>query len=436
MREYQSWGRYPKTVQKASSVFWRSYNIFSDTELTLLPYGCGRSYGDCCLNDGGLLVDMRGLDRFIAFDPEQGLLRCEAGVTLAQILEFVVPRGWFLPVVPGTKFVTVGGAIANDIHGKNHHSSGTFGCHVTQFELLRSDGQRLLVSQDSNEAFYRATIGGLGLTGIILWAELKLKKIDSPWIDAEFIKFDSLDDFFPLAEESSKEFEYTVSWVDSSSRGKGLGRGIFIRGNHAGHRVVASRAEPKQREFSLPFDMPSFVLNRLSIKTFNMLYYHKQREKVRRQLTHYSSFFFPLDALSNWNRMYGRRGFFQYQSVLPLEIAQDKIRSQFEIIAESGQGSFLSVLKDFGSVPSPGMMSFPQPGLTLALDFPNRGKRTLSLFDRLDGIVREHGGRLYPAKDARMSAESFGQFFPQCEEFSQFIDPRISSSFWRRVARP
>jgi hypothetical protein len=399
----------------------------------------GRSYGDSCLNNGGTLIDMSGLDRFISLDTSTGLLRCEAGITLGQILERLVPQGWFLPVVPGTKYVTVGGAIANDIHGKNHHAAGTFGCHVTKFELLRSDQSRLLCSPTENEDLYRATIGGLGLTGLIIWAEIQLKKIDSPWIEAEFIRFESLDDFFPLAEESAADFEYTVSWIDCTAQGNSLGRGIFIRGNHSTKDLPGRKAPSLGTMFSVPADMPNFLLNRFSIKTFNFLYFYKQGPKPIRRLLHYNPFFFPLDAIDSWNRMYGSRGFFQYQPVIPqpsplrVKGTCEPIRELFEKIAKSGGGSFLTVLKDFGSVKSPGLMSFPRPGVTLALDFPNRGTETLQLFEQLDAIVHEHGGRLYPAKDARMSPQSFREFFPESETFTEYIDPKISSSFWRRV---
>lgn len=432
-RQYESWGRYPKAVHLRTRAFWRSETDFPECPSSVLPFGLGRSYGDSCLNNGGTLIDMSGLDRFISLDTATGLLRCEAGVILGQVLEHLVPQGWFLPVVPGTKYVTVGGAIANDIHGKNHHAAGTFGCHVTKLELLRSDGARLICSPTENEELFRATIGGLGLTGIIVWAEIRLKKIVSPWIDAEFIRFESLDDFYPLAEESAASFEYTVSWIDCTARGDALGRGIFIRGNHSADQLTGRNTPKLGTILSVPLDMPNFLLNRLSIRAFNILYFYKQGPRPISRLLHYNPFFFPLDALGGWNKMYGNRGFFQYQPLIPQQGKQAPIKKLFQMISESGGGSFLTVLKDFGSVSSPGLMSFPRPGVTLALDFPNRGAETLKLFEQLDSIVLEHGGRIYPAKDARMSPQSFKEFYPESEKFAEYIDPKISSSFWRRV---
>jgi FAD/FMN-containing dehydrogenase len=431
----QSWGRYPKVKHsQVQSIYWRSETPdFAQMGEPALPFGYGRSYGDSCLNAGGVVLDASHLQRFISFDEETGLLRCEAGVSLADILDVMAPRGWFLPVSPGTKFVSVGGAIANDIHGKNHHRSGTFGCHVTCFELLRSSGERLICTPEQHGELFRATIGGLGLTGLILWAEFRMKPIVNPCIDMDHIRFDSLDEFFEISAESDADFEYTMSWVDLLIGGENLCRGIFMRGNHNQERELAARPVKKRLPLAVPINFPSFVLNPLTVKAFNELYYRKQLPKRVHHTVPYDPFFYPLDSIRNWYRMYGKRGFLQYQFVVPFEPSRDAMREILGRIRRSGEGSFLTVLKQFGTIQSPGMLSFPRPGLTLALDFAYGGPKTLRLLDDLDAIVLRSGGAVYPAKDARMSAENFQAFFPRWKEFSAYIDPNFSSSFWRRV---
>lgn len=431
MSKYQSWGKFPPARHDVRVLHWRSQGLtLHDTPSTALPFGQGRSYGDCCLNDGGLLLATAGLNRFIHFDTASGVLRCEAGVTLAEILKLSVPQGWFLPVTPGTKFVSVGGAIANDVHGKNHHRAGTFGRHLKSFELLRSNGERLTCSPSTNESWFSATIGGLGLTGLITWAEIQLKPIHNPFIYVETLKFHTLEEFFQVAAKSVIRYEYTVAWVDCLSQGKSLGRGLFMRGNHAQAEYKGSPVA-RRRQISLPCDLPSSTLNHFSTKVFNTLYYHTPRMPA--QVLHYDSFFYPLDVIGNWNRLYGARGFFQYQCVLP-DDDHGAIRAVLNTIAASGMGSFLSVLKTFGDVTSPGMLSFPRKGVTLALDFSNQGNKTLSLFIKLDEIVCHYGGAVYPAKDARMPAAAFQKYFPQWREFSHYVDPKFSSGFWRRVS--
>jgi FAD/FMN-containing dehydrogenase len=432
MTRYGSWGNYPAATQSVRTLHWRGERLpLPDDGSSVLPRGLGRSYGDSCLNDGGTLIDATRLDHLIEFDRENGRLRCEAGVTLEQVLDVIVPHGWFLPVVPGTKQVTVGGAIANDIHGKNHHQAGTFGCFVTRFELLRSDGSRLLCSPAEQEGLFAATIGGLGLTGLITWAELSLKRVAGPLMETESLRFDGVDDFFELSAASDSRYEYTVAWVDSLARGAELGRGLFMRANHAASADGAP--SPRRLRLSVPCNAPGFLLNRHTLRAFNALYYNRQRERAVRKRTHYDPFFFPLDSIGDWNRLYGRRGFLQYQCIVPHEAGREAVRSLFARISASGEGSFLAVLKVFGSIASPGLLSFPRPGVTLALDFANRGNETFALLDELDSIVRRHAGRVYPAKDARMSASNFQSFFPEYRKLESFVDPAFSSSFWRRV---
>lgn len=431
---YESWGRFPTAEHDAVKLRWRDENLpLPDaTEQSALPYGNGRSYGDVCLNDGGLLLDCRGLDRFIAFDEDKGILRCEAGVLLSKILALCVPRGWFLAVTPGTQYVTVGGAIANDVHGKNHHREGTFGCHIRLFELLRTDGTRLLCSPQQNADWYAATIGGLGLTGVILWAEIQLKPVHSAVLEQETVRFGNLSEFFALSDESDDEFEYTAGWIDCLGRGGNLGRGLLTRANH-GDPDNGQLSQVPRRRLSVP-ERPSVrLVNRWSIYLFNTFYFaaHSISRKHRRR--HYSSFLYPLDGIRHWNRIYGRRGFMQYQCVIPRQDAADAIAELLLRISSARTGSFLSVIKMFGDKASPGVLSFPKPGATLALDFPNQGASTLRLLDDLDTITRQAGGAVNAAKDSRMSAESFQAYFPQWRRLIPFIDSRLSSGFWRRV---
>jgi L-gulonolactone oxidase len=397
----------------------------------LLAVGAGRSYGDSGLNGGGALIDMRGLDRLVSFDVETGILEAEAGVSLAEILRFAVPRGFFLPVTPGTKFVTLGGAIANDVHGKNHHGAGTIGRWIERIELWRSDGSRQLVKSDDNSGLFAATIGGLGLTGLIARAALRLVPIESAFLEVETTPFGSLAEFFALSATQSERFAHTVAWVDCLAGARGLGRGIFSAANFS--RDGGLDPGPPRRRPALPFDLPGFALNRVSIGAFNHLYRLAGRLGAGRRRVAYEPFFYPLDAIGNWNRLYGRRGMFQYQSVVPPAAAEAATAEMLAQISKAGEGSFLVVLKTFGALPSPGLLSFPREGTTLALDFPNRGESTLALLDRLDAVVKEAGGRLYPAKDGRLSGAMFRAGYPELERFAAQLDPGFSSSFWRRV---
>jgi len=392
----------------------------------MLPYGRGRSYGDCCLNDGGTLIDTSRLCRVLAFDRERGVIRCEAGVTFADLLDVAVPQGWFPPVTPGTKFVSLGGALANDIHGKNHHVAGTFGRHVERFELLRSDGSRLECSPEEHPELFAATIGGLGLTGLVTWLDLRLKRVPGPAISAERVRFGGLDDFFALTKESDGRHEYTVAWIDTMAPARARGRGVFFRGDHADEEVQRSRGFSP----SVPFDMPAWLLSPTAIRAFNETYW---RLPGRKQTMRYDRFFYPLDSLGEWRRLYGSAGFLQYQFVLPFDAASQGVREVLDRAAERGLASFLSVLKVFGTLPSPGLLSFPAPGVTFAMDVRNGGPATFDALATLDEIVLACGGRSYPAKDARMEGVTFRKMYPKWEELARLKDPKFSSSFWRRV---
>ena len=424
----ESWGRWPRCRQRVLPLVDRQ-RALPEFEGTALPRGNGRSYGDSCLNPDGTLLDARALDRFIAFDPASGVLRAEAGLLLSAVLDLAVPQGWFLPVTPGTRHVTLGGALANDVHGKNHHAAGTFGHHVRAFELLRSDGTRVVCTPAANADWFAATCGGLGLTGLITWIELQLRRIPGPAMEVESVRFGALDDFFALSRASAATHEYTVAWIDCLATGARLGRGHFLRADHS---AAPAPAAPRG-VLAMPLVPPLSLVNRATLRPFNNLYFHRQRRARQRATLHYAPYFYPLDGIAHWNRMYGPRGFLQHQCVIPPAAARDAVAQMLGEIARSGRGSFLAVLKEFGPRPSPGLLSFARPGTTLALDFPNDGAPTFELLNRLDAIVMAAGGAIYPAKDARMSAASFRAGYPRLAEFRRFVDPRFSSGLWRRI---
>lgn len=395
-----------------------------------IAHGMGRSYGDVCLNPGGALWRTAALDRFIDFDPVAGRIVCEAGVLLRDIQHLVLPHGWLLPVTPGTQVVTVGGAIANDVHGKNHHRVGSFGDHVLALRLARTDGEVIDCGPALRPEWFAATVGGMGLTGVVTQAELRLRPATGPWLVTETVPYASLDEFFSLADASEHGWEHTVSWIDCLSRDN---RGLFMRANLADIPYQAGDAVVAKQPRTMPFVPPVSLVNKLSLWPFNTAYFNMNKMRAGKVIAHYESYSYPLDNLLEWNRMYGPRGFYQYQSVVPREVARDAVRAMLGEIARSGDGSFLAVLKTFGERTAPGMMSFPRPGATLALDFPNHGARTARLFERLDAIVRQAGGRIYPAKDARMPRDLFEAGYPRLAEFLQYRDPGISSALSRRL---
>ena len=428
--QFESWGRYPTLQADVVPLHWTTdFPLAKGSGGKLLPVGLGRSYGDVCLLEHGTLLHTPGMDRLLAFDPSTGVLRCEAGASLQQILDFAVPHGFFLPVTPGTKFVTVGGAIANDIHGKNHHVAGAFGRHVLRFELVRSDGSRFVCSPVENPAWFTATIGGMGLTGLMTWAEIRLRPIVSRMIDYRGDKFHGIDEFFALSQAAKSE--YTVAWIDCVSTGRNFARGIFMQGDHA--QIPGPLRKSREAKLVFPFDLPAIALNRFSMATFNTLYFHRQLGQTKIGPVDYEPFFYPLDAVLRWNRMYGRDGLLQFQNVLPHATGREGMLEILKAITKSGLASFLAVIKFFGDVPSAGMMSFPAPGVMLALDFPIRPQVSFDLVDRLAKITLEHGGRMYSAKDARMTAEQYQAFYPQWQEFARYVDPQFDSAFWQRV---
>lgn len=430
MREISSWGRLrraPHAVAQPAFLDEARAAVVSG-EGPCLSYGLGRSYGDVCLNEGGRLLVTDRLDRIISFNRQSGVLRAEAGLSLDRLLQVTVPHGWFPPVVPGTKFVTLGGAVANDVHGKNHEYVGTFGAHVNCIGLARTTGELLTLSRDENAELFAATVGGLGLTGTMLWVELQLDPVRSAMFDTETLSVGDLTGFFRAAEES-RDWPYTVAWIDCLAKGAAAGRGLFTRGRHAEGGGLAVHKPPR---IAAPFDAPGFLLNATTIGAFNELY-RRRPFVLGAKRVHYDPFLFPLDAVARWNKLYGRRGFFQHQSAVPMAAAHDTVRKLLELTAEVGEGSFLVVLKLFGSEASPGVLSFPLPGATLALDFPNKGEGTRRLLDRMADVVLAAGGRLYPAKDATMSAAAFRAGYPDWRKVEAQRDPNVMSDFWRRV---
>ncbi|TDV72174.1 FAD-binding oxidoreductase [Pseudomonas sp. LP_7_YM] len=430
-----SWGRFPQTPQHGHSCVWRD-ELPARLERVIehhgssLPYGNGRSYGDSCLAASDQVLHMRSLDRLIEADWTSGVLKVEAGITLAEVLNVTIAQGWFLPVTPGTQFATVGGAIANDVHGKNHHLRGTFGRHVRSFGLLRHGQPEIVCSPDVNTSMFAASIGGLGLTGVIHWAELQLMPIRASQIDTMTVRFNNLAEFFALADELDHQHEYSVAWVDCLAKGAETGRGVFIVGDHAQYGSLDVQARAK---LSVPLTPPVSLINKLSLTAFNGLYWwvHPSQRKTARSA--YEPFFYPLDRILHWNRIYGRRGFQQYQCVIPNANAETAMVELLRAIADAGQGSFLAVLKRCGDVRSPGLLSFPMPGTSLALDFSQSEDLQNVVFPRLDDIVRAAGGRLYPAKDAHMSGADFRQAYPAWERLEALRDPSLMSRFWSRV---
>lgn len=435
--QVSSWGRYPYYPQQAHPIYWREEvaSVLSDitakTGSGVLAYGCGRSYGDSCLAQSNQVLAMTGMGRLLAADWQKGLILAEAGMTLAELIRIALPRGWFLPVTPGTKFVTLGGAVANDVHGKNHHRMGTIGRHIGRLLLHRSDEGLVECSIEQRPELFAATVGGLGLTGIILAVELQLRPIVSSKIEQTTIRFNSLDEFFDLSNIYDKNREYTVAWLDCLPDDKQAARGHFIAGEHA----QSGKLEiDKSKNYFMPFVPPFSLINSFTSRMGNKLYYHRQLKKEKNQSISYNRFFYPLDNLLEWNRLYGRKGFQQYQCVVPKQNAKKTIGTMIKAIKDKKASSFLAVLKTYGDLKSPGLLSFPLAGVSLALDFPQNFVNH-SLFEYLDDLVHEAGGRLYPAKDAHMSAVHFQQAYPHWEELEKLRDPSLLSKFWQRVTQ-
>lgn len=433
---FESWGRYPKQPQVPYGAFWPGEVPAAVAAASsagsggTLPFGMGRSYGDSCLAASNQVVSMRGADRIISADWDSGVIVAQAGLTLDALIRIALPRGWFPPVTPGTKYVTLGGAVANDVHGKNHHVMGTFGRHVRRLSLYRTDRGMVHCAPDLHDRLFGATVGGLGLTGVILTVELQLRRINSSNVAQRTIKFGGLDEFFELSAQLDHLHEYSVAWVDCLATGRNAGRGHYVVGDHATDQVLALPSAPSRR---MPVDPPFSLVGNLTLRAFNTLYYHRQIATDVQAVTGFDPFFYPLDGLRDWNRMYGKAGFQQYQSVVPRAQGREVVRAMLKAIAHEGTGSFLAVLKQCGNAQSPGLLSFPLPGVSLALDFAQHAAVNDRLFAKLDAMVHEAGGRLYPAKDAHMSAAHFQHAYPRWREIEALRDPALKSHFWNRV---
>ena len=404
-KDISGWGRYP--VQRCELVRPERHAELWSEAPSLLARGQGRAYGDAALNEGGRMVLTERVNRFLAFDRDRGIVRAEAGLTLAELLAVTVPRGWFPLVTPGTKHVSLGGCVAADVHGKNHHHDGGFGRSVRELELIGADGRRLCCSAQENAEAFHATLGGMGLTGIIGEVELQLQPIDSAWIRARHQGAGNLEKLVQLLQDSDTQARYSVAWVDLMSRGAALGRGVVMNGDHAGHdelsggRRLTPLRLPPHKVRNIPVDMPGWLLNGLSIRAFNSRYYRTEGGRDAPFLVDYDSFFYPLDTLDNWNRLYGRRGFVQYQCVVPTAGALEAMQQIMQRLAASGHPAFLGVLKRMGGE-ADGHLSFPMAGYTLAMDLPMKGAATLAVIAHVDGGVVLRGARGALARDPRL----------------------------------
>jgi decaprenylphospho-beta-D-ribofuranose 2-oxidase len=407
-----------------------------------ISFGMGRSYGDASLNESnGIILNTR-LNHFIAFDDVAGVLTCESGVSLEEIIRYFLPKGYFLPTTPGTKFVTVGGAIANDVHGKNHHKDGCFSEFVLDFSLLLANGNIIDCSRTSHSDIFWATIGGIGLTGIILTARIQLIRVETSYMRMHVQKAVNLDEALSLFTAEDEQYQYSVAWIDCVAGGKSLGRSVLMRANHATrNELKVGKAEPlsvmDKRKLNVPFNLPSITLNRLSIRMFNYFYYSTAKNNIT-SIVDYDSFFYPLDSILNWNRMYGKKGFIQYQAVFPSIRGREGLIALLEKLSQSHRSSFLAILKSSGEQ-NKGLLSFPTKGFTLALDIPIKDDSIFRFIQELDDIVIRHGGRVYLAKDACMTQESFeAMYAPSLDAFKkikQKVDPNhvFSSSMARRL---
>jgi decaprenylphospho-beta-D-ribofuranose 2-oxidase len=410
MNKFEAWGRYPKIN---SCVFdfldIESLSKHLETTKELIAYGNGKSYGDSCLNTN--IVHTKPYKCFLDFDDVNGILECQSGVLLSEILSLIIRKGWFLKVVPGTKSITLGGAIASDIHGKNHHKQGCFSNSLIEFNILLANGEIKKCSRNNNQELFQATCGGMGLTGIIIDAKIQLQKINSTNIKQTTIKTSNLQETFQAFEEAA-HYPYSVAWIDCFAPKHEIGKSILMLGEFAQDNHLNYKEKSK---INIPFDFPSFTLNPLSIKTFNWLYYNKNLQQESQQLVDLETFFFPLDSIKNWNRIYGKNGFTQYQFILPKIHSYNGLQEILSLIAENQKGSFLAVLKLFGPE-NENYLSFPIEGYSLALDF----KIEPGLFEflnKLDEVVLKYGGRIYLAKDSRILKENFEKGYGQIEKF-------------------
>lgn len=420
--------QYPK--QQCFLSHPQSYRQLLDHNALAIARGQGASYSDAALNENGQVVLTERLNRFIDFDAEQGVLTAEAGATLAEILDFIVPQGWFLPVTPGTQYVSLGGCVAADVHGKNHHRVGSFGQHVISFELIKADGSSMHCSLRENTDVFWATIGGMGLTGIIGAVSLKLMPITTSYMLTTHYVTKDLEQ---TLEYLAKEDEYSIAWFDGLN--KPFGRGIIMNAHHATSSQPLHVAQKKT--LTIPFNLPHWILNKNVMKFYNEYYYQKQSQKKLPFVSSYQDYFYPLDSIKHWNRIYGKRGFVQYQCVFPTEQAHEGIIKLLNYVRSAGYPIYLATLKFFGSE-NHAPLSFPMKGYTIALDFPIIDARLFAVLDKMDEIVIQYGGRVYLAKDARLKPAAFRAMYPRYAEWLMVknkVDSNnvFSSSLSRRL---
>lgn len=425
--ELSGWNNYPRATCKVVRPE-RYSDLVAETAPSMIARGQGRSYGDAALNEDGHVILMSHMNRILEFNPETGILRAEAGLTLDEIISTFLPRGWFLSITPGTRFVTLGGCIANDVHGKNHHIQGGFSSCIESFTLIKANGEVETCSQRLSPQLFWATIGGLGLTGIIAEVTLQLRRVESAYVHVEHEAAEDLEELLELMAEEDQE--YSVAWIDCLARGSRQGRGVYMQGRHLDEDELSPQnrqhplapALPKKRVF--PFHLPPGLLNRYSVQAFNAWYYKHEAGKGS-FASDYQRYFYPLDSIEHWNRMYGKRGFIQHQCVLPLESSSEGLHSLLDTLQRRGQASFLAVLKRMG----PGNqapLSFPMEGYTLAVDIPVTGKRAMELSQELNAVTLDHEGRVYLAKDALLDPQSFREMYPEFEHWrsiKESVDP-------------
>jgi len=422
-KEISNWGHYPKIeVEENSFSSQNQLKSILINQKSLIARGLGRCYGDASLSNEEIVSTLK-FDKILEFDDQSGVFEAQSGISFEAILETIIPKGWFLPVTPGTKYITLGGAIASDIHGKNHHAEGSFSRHVIEISLAGMDGNLIKCSPNHLEDLFWATCGGMGLTGIIQTVKFQLKKIETSFIRQIQVKAKNLEHIIELFEKY-QGYTYSMAWIDCLKGGNGFGRSVMMAGEHA----LLSELDSKQKmnplsiaskpKLMIPFNFPDFALNTLSVKAFNFLYYTKHPSKIKESIIPYNPFFYPLDSILNWNRMYGKKGFVQYQFVLPLEQSHRGLVEILNRIRKKGMGSFLAVLKLFGDQDN--LISFPMKGYTLALDFPIQ-KGLFPFLDELDQVVLDHGGRIYLTKDARMKSEIFWNSYPKAKEFKDIL---------------
>lgn len=439
-KKLAGWGNFP--VAECLLTRPERFQQLKLSEPFSIARGLGRSYGDAALNSEGAVIGMERLNRFLSFDESTGIVQLEAGVSLEEILDVFVPKGWFLPVTPGTKFVTVGGCIASDVHGKNHHRDGNFSASVTVIDLLTADGVTKRCSPTQNPSLFWATIGGMGLTGVITQAALKLIPIHSAYIHARHYPARNLEELLELLDSKSNEEKYSVAWLDCLATGESQGRGVLMLGRHAEPDECPSRIkDPLQLRIKSPSNIaslvPSWLLNKWSVSLFNQLYHSVQTRKKDPFITDYNSYFYPLDRIANWNKLYGKKGFIQYQFVVPLQTTKVALKEVLDFLKERGLPSYLAVLKRFGKQ-GPGLLSFPFEGYTLTLDIPIGRATLFSDLDDLDEIVLKNEGRVYLAKDGRLNSDRFRKMYPRLGEWltvKKEVDPnnRFSSDMARRL---